>query len=239
MSLIVYLGYSLNPEKGYEIKVIDIEGSKLLPADQYYKFAKLDNSNNFKNLTLAIIKARIEKHPYVKFAVVIYDGNDKVIVNIKEKNIQAIVFKDDQQLLITKNFQMLPILPFTKQIDYPVISNPKTNGKLKVNVNLNKNIDIITAFKIISTLKYISPELHDLLSEIDLRNGKDILLTFSSLPYPIVIGRGNEIRKTFYFSTLWSYLKGNELNSLMNYVDLRYDNHVYLGLMKQGEEKNI
>ena len=102
-----------------------------------------------------------------------------------------------------------------------------------------KNIDIITSFKIISTLKYVSPELHDLLSEIDLRNGKDIMLTFSSLPYPIVIGRGNEIRKTLYFSTLWNYLKGNELNSLMNYVDLRYDNHVYLGLMEQGEEKNI
>ena len=239
ISLVVYLGYSLNPNKGYTIKVIDIQGSKLLPADQYYKFAKLDDSGKFENLSLAIIKSRIEKHPYVNYAVVKYDGNDKVTVDIKEKNIEAIVFKNEQQLLITKNFQLLPILPFTKQIDYPVFSNPRVNRKLKVNENLNKNIDIITSFKIISTLKYVSPELHDLLSEIDLRNGKDIMLTFSSLPYPIVIGRGNEIRKTLYFSTLWNYLKGNELNSLMNYVDLRYDNHVYLGLMEQGEEKNI
>ncbi len=239
VSLIIYLGSSLNTKRGYEIKVIDIQGNILLPADQYYKFAKLDNDVNYKDLNLAKIKSRIEKHPYISSAVVKYDGDDKVIVKVFEKKLRAIVFKNDQQFLITNNFQLLPILPFTKQIDIPVLSNPKILSKLKINEILNKNIDILTSFKIISTLKFVSPELYALLSEIDLRDGKDIMITFSSLPYPIVIGRGDEIRKTFYFSTLWSYLKGNELNSMLNYVDLRYKNHVYLGLSEPEEEKTI
>ncbi len=226
-------------KKGYEIKVIDIQGNSLLPANQYYKFTKLNDEKTYGNLNLSIIKSRIEKHPYVVSATVMYDGDEKVIVLIKEKKIEAIVFKNEQQFLITNNFQLLPILPFTKQIDYPVLSNPGITEKLKINKILNKNIDILISFKIISTLKYVSPELYDLLSEIDLRNGKDILLTFSSLPYQIVIGREKEIRKTFYFSTLWSFLKGNKLNSVLDYVDLRFDNHVYLGMKEFAEEQNI
>lgn len=239
ISLIIYLGFSLNPKKSYQIKVIDIQGSTLLSADQYYKFAKINDEKKYGNLSLSIIKSRIEKHPYIASALVKYDGNDKVVVHIKEKKIEGIIFKNEQQFLITNNFQLLPILPFTKQMDYPVFSNPKIMGKLKINGILNKNNDILTAFKIISTLKYVSPELYDLLSEIDLRNGKDILLTFSSLPYQIVIGRGDEIRKTCYLSTLWRFLKGNKLNSVMSYVDLRYDNHVYLGLVEPRRGQNI
>ena len=71
--------------------------------------------------------------------------------------------------------------------------------------------------------------MFDQLSEINLREGRDILVQFSNMDYPIIIGRGSEVRKIVTFNTLWEYLRGNQINSLINYVDLRYADHIFLG----------
>ena len=101
-----------------------------------------------------------------------------------------------------------------------------------------KNIgDIVTASKIITTVKLINPELYDSLSSIDMQNGNDVVLYFSNMNYPVIIGRGNEIRKVIYFNNFWTYLKGKEINNYMEYVDLRYGGHVYLGFTEQNSQE--
>ena len=70
-----------------------------------------------------------------------------------------------------------------------------------------------------------------------MQNGKDVVLYFSSMNYPVIIGRGNEIRKVIYFNNFWTYLKGKEINNYMEYVDLRYGGHVYLGFTEQNSQE--
>jgi hypothetical protein len=133
------------------------------------------------------------------------------------------------------------MLPETKKIDYPVISNVFTGNGFKVLSYMRKNLDVVTASKIISTVRLLNPELEKDFSSIDLQNGGDIMLFLSSADYPIKIGRGNEIKKVIYFNNLWFYLKGKEINNYMEYVDLRYSGHVYLGIIDStnGLVKNI
>lgn len=228
--IIIYLSFSLERKDDIKIGVIELNGDSHLKKDQYFKFANLDKPNEYGKLTLSLIKDRLEKHPYVKYAEVKFDGQNKVTANIYEKTIDAIITEDGNQYFVTDEMEVIPFLPFTSKVNYPVISNPLVKNNLQNLKSARKNNDIITGLKILTTLKLVSPELYEDLSEIDLRKGKDIVMFFSSFDYPVVVGRKNEIKKTIYLNSLWSYLKGKEVNNYMNYIDLRFSEHVYLGL---------
>lgn len=239
---IIYLSFSLSGKKDYKIDLISIEGNIHLSKEQYMQYASLDDKINYRNLSLQIIKDRIEKHPYVEKADVRYDGDNKVSVQLTEKNFESILLIDSTQYILTDRLQLLPVLPRTKRIDYPVISNAGIHDSVKVLTTFKKKYDVLTASKILSGIKLLNPELFDGLSSIDMRDGGDIILSFSFSDYPVVIGRGNEIGKIVYFNNLWTYLKGKQINNFMNYVDLRYSGHVYFGLSKDslqtGEKAN-
>ena len=228
--ILIYLSVTLEEKKNYQIKIIELIGNSHLTTDQYLKFANLDKRENYEDLTLLVIKDRLEKHPYLLSADVSYEGNSKVTIIVKEKKFEAIILSENAQNLVTDQFEVLPILPFTRQIDYPVINNFKERTQIKIYSNLIGNSEVVKSFKILSAVRLTNPELYDQLAEIDLRNGGDIILNFSFINYPVIIGRENEVRKIVYLNKLWSYLKSKDINNYMEYIDLRFEGHIYLGL---------
>lgn len=235
--LLIYLTITLYKTDNVKIELISLDGNIHLSKEQYFEFANLLEKSHYTNLTLQVIKDRIQKHPYVARTDVRYDGSGKVSVKIAEKEFESILLINNQQYLLTEDLQILPLLPKTKKIDYPFISNPVIE-KVEAKKFYRKNSDLVTASKIISTVKLINPELYDALNVVDLQNGGDITLDFSVLNYPVIIGRGSEVRRTIYFNNFWSYLKGKEINNIMQYVDLRYAGHVYLGIQETSTEGN-
>lgn len=234
VSLLAYLSIVLKSDE-MKIELISLDGNYHLTKEQYFEFSGLMNKSEFQNLSLQIIKDRIEKHPYIAEADVRYEGNGKVFVKITEKVFESILFRDEKQFLITENLQVLPFLPKTKKIDYPIISNLKAEKIIPL-IYANQNQELVVASKIINGIKLLNPELSEGLSTIDLSNGKDIILFFSLIDYPVILGRGDEIRKSVCFNNLWTYLKGKEINNIMKYVDLRFTGHIYLGLQESSEE---
>lgn len=237
IGLVIYFSVSLKTSNGYNIQIIAMEGNIHLTKEQYLSYADLLDRNNYANLSLQVIKDRIEKHPYVERADVRYDGNNQVSIRVTEKSFAAILLDGDSQYILTDKLQVLPVFDQTKKIDYPIVSNPSLDGEIHAMISVRKNTDIVTAAKIISSVKLLNPELYDSLSFIDLENGGDIVLSLSSVDYPIKIGRGSEIRKIVYLNNLWNYLKGKEINQYLEYVDLRYGGHVYLGISNSTTEK--
>ena len=235
--LMIYLSVGLKNDIDYKISLISLDGNIHLSKEQYLSYANLLDKNNYEKLTLQIIKDRIEKHPYVQLAEVRYDGNSKVSVKIIEKTFDSILLDSTNQYIITENLQILPVFSQTKKIDYPIISNPVLSNGMKILSSLKNISDIVLASKIITTVKLLNPELYDSLSSIDMQNGNDVILYFSSLNYPVIIGRGNEIKKVIYFNNFWAFLKGKEINNYMEYVDLRYGGHVYLGITEQNSKE--
>ncbi len=237
LGLVIYLSVNLKSGNGYSIQVIALEGNVHLTKEQYLGYANLLDRDGYSSLTLQVIKDRIEKHPYVERSDVRYDGNGQVSIRIREKSFMAILLNDDNQFIVTDKLQVLPVFDQTKKIDYPVIANLSVDGTIQPLFSMKKNFDMVTAAKIISSVKLLNPELYDSLSSIDMENGGDIVLNLSSVNYPIKIGRGSEIRKIVYLNNLWNYLKGKEINQYLNYVDLRYGGHVYLGISETPEGK--
>lgn len=238
---IIYSSISLKNNFEIKVKSISILGNNLLSKENYLRFTRLNTKENYKDLTLRIIKDRFEKHPYILKADVRYNGNNNVEVKLYEKNIEAILLDKENQYFITDKLQVLPIMNDTRNIDYPIIANVTFYDSIKVLSSIKKNNDVLTAAKIISAVKFANPELHNLLSAVDLQYGGEIAINFSNVEYPLIIGRGNELRKILYFNTLWNSLKGKELNNFIEYIDLRYGGHIFLGINeinKEAEKKS-
>jgi cell division protein FtsQ len=228
ISIIGYFAAALEKEN-YKIDLITLEGNNHLSKEKYLSFANLLDRKNYGKLTLQVIKDRMEKHPYVKYADVSFANNGKVTVILHEKKFDAVLIDNQKHFLITDNLEPVPLLEGTERVDYPVITNPYLDGEIKPFISLKKNNDIATASKILSGIKLVNPELYSNISVIDMRNGGDVVMTFSLFDYPVVFGRRDEARKIVYFNALWNYLKGKEANNLIEYVDLRYNKHIYFG----------
>jgi len=230
ISALFYLIFFSNKKtnKG-EIKMIKISGNNLLPGRDYLKYAKLENISNYVKLTLAEIRGKIEKHPYVQKADVAYEGNNEVNVYVKEKVIEAVIIIDGEPYFITDDFQILPMLPDIKMLDMPVISNPQLNEKV-VQLSYIRTNGITEAFKIIDAAKLTNINMYKKLSEINLRYGGDIILTFSGVKPPVLFGKGEEAEKMVYLDMLWNgMVKGNDMVKNSDYIDLRFSNEIFVG----------
>jgi len=227
---ILYLSlFTYNKKGKEEIKMINIHGNNLLSKEIYTRFADMDQSSVYNNLNLNNIKKRIEEHPYVAKAEVKSDGRGNVDVNIKEKDIYAVLLSRTEPYFVTNDFELLKILEYTTYADIPVISNFKVSEKLSPS-KIYKTEDIVDAFRIIDAAKITDIELSKKLSEINLKNGGDVVLSFSGINYPVVFGRGNESKKMIYLSLVWeriNTLKASYQNT--EYIDLRFSNEAYIG----------
>lgn len=228
IGILAIASITLDNQEQSSIEFIELDGNIHLPKDEYYRFANLVDQSLFETLTPAIIKDRLEKHPYVQQVDAIISEN-RLAINIKEKSFEALVMHGNQECLITEDNIKIPKLPLSEKIDYPIINNPLHDNKLNEFESVLSNSDIVIGLKIISTLKLLNPDLYENLSEIDLREGKEIVLQFSQFNFPIVIGRNNEIDKIMYIEQLVQSLDNKLLMNGLDYIDLRYSGHIYLG----------
>ncbi len=228
VGVLVVTSISLDDREQNNINFIELDGNIHLPTDEYYRYAKLLDESDYENLTPALVKDRLEKHPYIRQVDAIVNENT-LTLTIKEKNFESLLMLASGEWLVTENNIKIPKLPFSEMIDYPIITNPLEADSLSEFQSVISNEDITTGLKIISTLKLISPDLYDNLSEIDMRNGRDIVIQFSKFNFPIVIGRDNEIDKVMYLEQLIQSLDGEFLADGLEYIDLRYSQQIYLG----------
>jgi len=227
---ILYLSlFTYNKKGKEEIKMINIHGNSLLSKEIYMRFSDMDQPSIYDDLNLNIIKKRIEEHPYIEKAEVKSDGRGNVDVRIKEKDIYAVLLSRTEPFFLTSDFELLKIHEFTAYSNIPVISNFRVSEKLSPS-KVYKNDDIVEAFRIIDAAKITDIELSKKLSEIDLKNGGDVVLIFSGVNYPVVFGRGNESKKMIYLSLVWERI--NNFNTgfqKTEYIDLRFTNEAYIG----------
>ncbi len=237
--LLGYLTFFVNT--GYKKPVpeeITIEGNRLLSGNDYLLFTRLEN-NNYAKFSEAVIKDRFEKHPYISRADVEM-SKKQLRVNTIEKDIKALIIINSEPCLISSDFQVLPLFKNINELDLPLITNIKYPGNVK-HLSSFQNENIVQAFRIINALKELrNGELSNRLSEINLESGSglvyhdEVVLNFSDLKPAVIFGRGDEARKAVSLETLWENLdKGELMMDSIDYVDLRYANHIYFGSLNK------
>ena len=86
---IAFLSVRVNVEEAPKITFISLSGNTHLNVENYFKFTRLDEKENYKYLSVNIIKDRFEKHPYIETASVKLEPDNKVYVEISEKTFEA------------------------------------------------------------------------------------------------------------------------------------------------------
>lgn len=230
IGIVLYLSFGLESTDKIEISLIQLEGNQHLPEDKYFEYAKLQEKTDYNLLTLQLIRDRFQKHPYIKQVVVGYEGDGRVKVSIIEKEFKALLLANGNKFLMTKEMEILPVLESAQNINYPVVQIESDKQSIAPFQSAKNNEELKTSFKILTAAKLLNPGLYDNLSEIDLRNIKNTIIYFSSVDYPVILGRENEIKKMVVFEKLWESIKTVQANKLLEYVDLRFSDKVYLGI---------
>jgi cell division septal protein FtsQ len=230
-----YLVYHSNEEnKNDIIESVKVTGNNLLSEIDYLNFTRLKDISSQNKFSLPIIKSRFEKHPYVHQADVKFINQKEVRVYLTEKKIYGLIIQDGEALFASEDFELLPVLQNTKVVDVCVLSN--LNEKNLKPLKKLKGKDILQAYKIIDAASLTSNRLLQDLSEINLRYGGDVMLTFSGLVLPVIFGRNNEAEKLVCLEAL---LNNNSINSNLlaegDYIDLRFYNDVYIGKTQRVE----
>lgn len=227
--VVVFLSFFQTKNSSTEnIKKVAVEGNILLTETEYLKVTGLHSIDANDSLSLIGIKQLFEKHPYIEKVSVELKADYSVSVKVNEKKIEALLNVSGTIYLLTNEYIVLPILANTSILDYPVITNSSIKNVSKMD-KLNTE-EIKTAFRIIDISNNLNSDFSNRLSEINLRTGKEVVLYLSGFELPILLGKESEVKKLF---TLNSLLKQNiEVTSVIkssSYIDLRYDNSVFLG----------
>jgi len=236
IGLVFVISFVIKTTNETGIKFIELKGNSHLSQDEYMKFAHIENQDDYHLLSPKIIKDRLEKHPYIKNVdIIIFENN--LVIELFERNFEALLITDCKEFLITEESILIPKLKNSEKIDFPIISEPNNSEKIVEFYRATENTDVKIGLKIIAALKIINVKLFENLSEINLRKGKDIILQFSNLNVPIVIGRNNEIQKIVLFEGLMKKLDYSKIECTLSYIDLRYLNYLYLGESKQSKSE--
>ena len=207
---------------------IEITGNKLLPVSQYLRYTGLIDSTKYSELTLQEVKNKFEEHPYMRKAEVEFDGVNKILVEVEEKEIKAVLLQKNELKLVTDDLKILPLFPPSDIRDLPVISNLNMSNKQSIDTT---NIEF--AFRIIDAISLSDTNIRKSMAEINLRKGGDVILTFTGLNFPVLFGKNNEVRKALILKNIWFRIINDEkINNEIEYVDLRYKNKVFIGKRK-------
>ncbi len=218
-----------NEKNNYES--VELSGNNLLSEAEYIKYTGLKDSAFYSEMTLADIKSKLENHPYVIKADIRFDGVNKILAELVEKNPKAVVLNKNKFSLITEDGELLPVINEKLVASLPIISNLKNVNR----ESLNK-ADFIEAFKIIDAVRFVDDKMYESLAEINLRNGGDILLLFTGLQFPVVFGKNYEARKILTLNNIWnSLLKERKSTFVIEYIDLRYKNKIFIGKRKSTQ----
>lgn len=233
IGVMAFLAFTLEGSEINNISKIDITGNRLLNESKYLAFAQLSEVENVSDLAIKIIRDRLEKHPYVKSIDVLIQDRGIIQIKIFEKKMDAVLLSGSKQYLVTDNAEIIPLIASTRNIDLPVIVNNVNNNGFEVFGDASNNKKLLCALKIISTAELYDRNLYENISEVNLNHENSVSLNLSNVSSAIYFGEDNEIEKTVFLSKIFKHLKGNNLTEYLNYVDLRYNELVYLGFDEQ------
>lgn len=229
ISVIVYVNLKSHKEQVEIYSEIKIDGNHLLSVKDYLISSDLNKMAEYPELSIQEIKSRIVQHPYVAKAEVQSDGNGIVDIKIIEKNFMAVLLTKKKPYLVSEDFRITNLNMNSNISSLPIISNIDLNEKNDQQNRLHSE-ELIRAFKIIDAVKMVNDEMHKDLAEINLRYGGDVILSFSGFNNQIIFGKGSEGKKIVILSSIWEGLtKGDKLFKNSGYVDLRFNNEIFIG----------
>jgi len=225
--LLILFAFSASQKvKGEALRHIDLQGCNLLSKAEYFTFAGIKSDEDLKYFTLATLREKFLQHPYIKNVAVVEDADNNALVTLYEKTFAATAVIKDKLFLVTAKKEFLPLLANTKVVDFPVLTNLPRNEGLK---ELQNSTETENAFSIIRFAKKLDNIFCSSISEINLRESGDIVLTMNHANAVVLIGKQQLEEKIYSLNELMKQVGNKVAVTSANYIDLRYTGNIFVG----------
>ncbi|MCF8268104.1 MAG: cell division protein FtsQ/DivIB [Ignavibacteriales bacterium] len=237
LALLLILALNLKSRKVQQFELIELTGNYLQSKDTYLEFTNLTDPAEYRELSLHALKDRFIKHPYISDVTIKYEGKNKVRIELTERKMVFIIHSEVNSYLLSEDLYIIPILPMTDNLNYPVITNPGKEIVLTGSKVSSKSPSLKTAYRINFAARLLDARLAEEISEIDLDRGNGTTIYFDGFDFPVYFGKGNEVKKMYYFSKLWKNLLSEGIDQQLIYIDLRFNKLIGLaGEVKPEDE---
>lgn len=229
---------SLNWRDDRAIEKITISGNYTITRDEILSVARLkDSLINLNEINIDIIQDRISKHPEIKKVFVSKVLPSELKVEIIERRPVAILSTGNELKLIDDELEVFPFKNYSKLYDLPVISGVRTESNPNQKSKFNKEDLRLALFMILNSYRE-SKVMYNNISEINLSDSSKVIVYMSEDSSPFFFPRMmNEsiadedyqnliLNRLQIFDNYLKQLLDIHLKNHVNYVDLRFSNHV-------------
>lgn len=206
------------------VRRITVDGNTVVTTNEILQLAHVEMGSKLYDLDLMRIQKDVSSHYFLKEVIVERDLPSTVHITVVERSPVAMISGKDLRYLDPEGV-VLPHSVSGELFDLPLISGIPSGVSTEVGTVL-QHPDIREALTVLSTAKLVGNELFHLVSEIQLRNGGDIVLYTAEAGIPILFGRGNTASKLVRLQTFWNDVVRDRGPGSVQYIDIRFEDQV-------------
>lgn len=201
-----------------------LSGNRIVDANELFQLANVKHGSLIYDVDLKEVQKNLQSHYYIKEAIVSRNLPSTIELSVVERTPIALINRTDPMYL-DEDGVILPHSISKALFDLPILTGVRLGssvsyGSVVQDSDAHEALDILTAAKLVNT------ELYHLISEIQLRNGHDIVMYTAEGGIPVIFGQGNIADKLVRLDAFWhDVIRQRGLQNLQ-YVDLRYDDQI-------------
>jgi len=201
-----------------------VGGNQLLNTKEVLNLIPVEEGQNITNIDLEKIKKAIEKHPFVKTALISRKFPSALQIDVVERVPVAIISGAQKIYTVDKDGVLLPVLKSMTIKGFPVITGiPHFKEKTGEKIGSSRIIESIELFNLV---RNADSDLYRSLSEVNYNNQKGFLVHFNKDKFPVYFGYDKFFEKAQKLKAFFQRVKEEKRYSLLKYVDLRFDEQV-------------
>ena len=206
------------------IKQIKIDGNRIVGENEIIQLTQIQMNTLLYKIDLTAIQRNVMSHHYIKDAVVERSLPNSIHIQVAERIPIAIVNRPET-LYLDESGMVLPRSISHRLFDLPMISGITESESLALG-SIIKQPDVIEALQLLATMKAVNRPMYHNISEVQVRNGGDIVAYSTEGGVPIIFGRDEMPSKLVRLETFWNNIVRTRGTQLLQYIDLRYQDQI-------------
>lgn len=207
-----------------KIKQIKIDGNRIVGQNEILQLTQIQMNTLLYKVDLTAIQRNVMSHHYIQDAIVERNLPNSIHIQIVERIPIAIVNRSET-MYVDEYGVVLPRSISHRLFDLPMISGISKNELLALG-SIIKQQDVIEALQLIATIKTVDRAMYHNISEVQVRNGGDIVVYSAEGGVPIIFGRDEMPSKLVRLETFWNNVVRTRGTQLLQYIDLRYQDQI-------------
>jgi cell division protein FtsQ len=207
-----------------KIKQIKVEGNRIVGSNEILQLTQVQMNTLLYQVDLTAIQRNVMSHHYIKDAVVERNLPNSLHIQIIER-VPITIVNRPETVYLDESGVVLPRTISHRLFDLPMMSGISAGEPLVLGSTVTQP-DVIEALQLLTAMKTVNRPMYHNISEVQVRNGGDIVVYSAEGGVPIIFGRDDMPDKLVRLETFWNSIVRTRGTQLLQYVDLRYQDQI-------------